>query len=581
MKHYSILFIVVLGMAPKLLAQVPQIEKDALIALYNATDGDNWTDNTNWLSEEPVDTWFGIAVSGERVTGIQLYGNNLTGNIPEEIDDLSKLTLLGFYDNQLSGIIPSELSNLVDLEHLDLDGNQLSGSVPPSFQNFNKLKQLFLGSNQLTGSIPLEIGEMTSLEYLDLGINKLTGSIPVELGLLTNLVYLSMGNNNFNGPLPDELATLSKLEILYLSWAGLTGQIPSSLGQLTVLKHLDLGGNNFSGEIPIEITGILSLERLYLNNNDLTGNIPSEFGSLTSLKSLHLDHNNISGAIPGELGSLSELDDIRLNNNQLEGSVPAELGSLVKMRILNINHNQLSGEVPTSFSSLVNLESVRIESNQLTGLPDLSANPSLSNFVISDNNLTFEDIEANIGISGIVYSPQNNIPGPEMIFRDLGQPLQISFQVGGSANEYQWVKDDVDIIGEISDNLIIANTTLQDEGTYYLRITNTLVPDLTLLTEDIVVEIGAILTGINPLDNREVEIYPVPAQERLFINMDDPFNGTLLIRVIDVSGKEWKRKKVQKTDRPTQLDVSQLRDGIYTVILQMEEKVFVKKIVKQ
>ena len=28
-------------------------ERDALVALYNSTDGDNWTENTNWLVGDP------------------------------------------------------------------------------------------------------------------------------------------------------------------------------------------------------------------------------------------------------------------------------------------------------------------------------------------------------------------------------------------------------------------------------------------------------------------------------------------------------------------------------------------------
>ena len=35
-------------------------DRDALIAFYNATDGPNWTDNTNWCSDEPLDTWYGV-----------------------------------------------------------------------------------------------------------------------------------------------------------------------------------------------------------------------------------------------------------------------------------------------------------------------------------------------------------------------------------------------------------------------------------------------------------------------------------------------------------------------------------------
>ena len=42
-------------------AQVQQIERDALIALYNLTDVANWTDNTGWLGEAGTEcSWFGV-----------------------------------------------------------------------------------------------------------------------------------------------------------------------------------------------------------------------------------------------------------------------------------------------------------------------------------------------------------------------------------------------------------------------------------------------------------------------------------------------------------------------------------------
>jgi hypothetical protein len=58
---------------------VPQAEADALIALYNATNGDSWTNNTNWLVDTTVGDWFGVTVAGGHVTEIDLNNNNLDG----------------------------------------------------------------------------------------------------------------------------------------------------------------------------------------------------------------------------------------------------------------------------------------------------------------------------------------------------------------------------------------------------------------------------------------------------------------------------------------------------------------------
>ena len=76
------------------------IDRDALVALYNATDGANWTDNTNWLSDEPLGDWHGVTTDDQgRVTELDFRGNQLSGTIPPELGNLSSLTELSLvYD---------------------------------------------------------------------------------------------------------------------------------------------------------------------------------------------------------------------------------------------------------------------------------------------------------------------------------------------------------------------------------------------------------------------------------------------------------------------------------------------------
>jgi hypothetical protein len=51
----------------------------ALVALYNATDGQNWVNNTNWLVPgQPINVWAGVTASPTgRVTTLDLTGYNL------------------------------------------------------------------------------------------------------------------------------------------------------------------------------------------------------------------------------------------------------------------------------------------------------------------------------------------------------------------------------------------------------------------------------------------------------------------------------------------------------------------------
>lgn len=72
----------------------------ALVALYHATDGDNWTRNDNWLIGS-MDTWYGVTLSGERVYNLRLDKNNLTGGVPTEINNLSKLIYFDFSGNNI------------------------------------------------------------------------------------------------------------------------------------------------------------------------------------------------------------------------------------------------------------------------------------------------------------------------------------------------------------------------------------------------------------------------------------------------------------------------------------------------
>ncbi len=148
----------------------PSTDRAALVALYNATDGPNWANNTNWLSNEPIGEWHGVTVdSGGNVTRLDLGDNRLTGTIPEELGNLSSLTYLDLLGNQLTGEIPSDLGSLSNLEGLHVSENQLTGPIPPGLGGLSNLQGLYLNDNSgLSGPLPGSFTGLTSLTYLDL-----------------------------------------------------------------------------------------------------------------------------------------------------------------------------------------------------------------------------------------------------------------------------------------------------------------------------------------------------------------------------------------------------------------------------
>ena len=142
-------------------------DRAALAALYNATNGSSWQDDTNWLSNRPLGEWHGISTDADgRVTELSLGSNQLSGPIPSELGNLANLDTLVLDSNQLSGPIPSELGNFANLLGLWLDDNQLSGPIPSELDNLANLDTLSLYDNQLSESIPSELGNLANLEYL-------------------------------------------------------------------------------------------------------------------------------------------------------------------------------------------------------------------------------------------------------------------------------------------------------------------------------------------------------------------------------------------------------------------------------
>ncbi|KAD5961722.1 hypothetical protein E3N88_13195 [Mikania micrantha] len=132
---------------------------------------------------------------------ISVSKNNFGSKDPDEmnfIDSLkncTKLLTLDLLDCKFQGVIPWSIGNLSSqLNFLNLYGNQLHGNLPTSIGNLVGLETL-----SLRGVIPVGLGDCVSLLRLSLQGNLFQGEVPT-LGVFTNKsAFFVMGNNRLCG----------------------------------------------------------------------------------------------------------------------------------------------------------------------------------------------------------------------------------------------------------------------------------------------------------------------------------------------------------------------------------------------
>lgn len=365
------------SVAPNLAPQCTHPDYAALVALYNSTDGPNWTDNSGWadgaagIDCDPCG-WYGVSCDeNDRVICIDLDGipdcsndaeggNNLIGILPTEFDALPFLEGLFLSENGLSGTIP-DFANLPNLTHFYCRSNGLDGSIP-DFSNLPNLSYFGCENNQLIGNIP-DFLNLPNLGFFSCANNQLTGNIP-DFSNLSKLSYFGCEFNQLVGSIPD-FSNLPNLEVISCNNNQLSGEIPD-FSSLPALRVIFCGSNQLSGGIP-DFTDISNLELLFLDNNQLSGSIP-DFDNLTNLENLSCYNNQLSGIIPNFI-NLPNLKFFLCFNNQLSGSIP-DFTNLTNLELFSCFENQLSGSIP-DFSNSPNLQYFDAKSNQLSGcFPD-------------------------------------------------------------------------------------------------------------------------------------------------------------------------------------------------------------------
>ncbi|MCD7451672.1 hypothetical protein HAX54_012993 [Datura stramonium] len=140
----------------------PRLEtwgRDIMIYVEDSTDRStiSFQDNYAWVGAEFTTKYNTYSYEGsiaDFMFGIDLSCNQLSGEIPKELGNLTEIRALNLSHNHIAGTILSEFSYLQNIESLDLSYNNLTGMVPTQLLELTSLAVFNVAHNNLTGRTP-------------------------------------------------------------------------------------------------------------------------------------------------------------------------------------------------------------------------------------------------------------------------------------------------------------------------------------------------------------------------------------------------------------------------------------------
>ena len=522
---------------------ISNAERNALIALYNATDGEHWSQT--WDVEKDPKTWYGIKVKNSSVSEINLRGNVLKGNFPSNLSAFSKLEKLDLSSNQLEGEISSGISGITTLTRLDTSNNRLSGDPSLTLASLTNLEELSLGNNNFVLSdVNGFLQNFTKIKILDLSHFGLT-EVPQKISTYTNLEVLALANNTISGNF-GAISGLSKLTELDFSGNNLS-QIPSQISSVTSLKTLNLSNNLFAQNYSAPLSALTNLEWLSLENN-LIETFPTELAQLQHLVHLNFGRNKISGGI-SSLTSLQNLEQLFLNNNLFSGAFPTELLQLSRLQMLSLNSNNFTGSIPQNIPAITHIENNRFTESQI------------ENFW--PNQESKADFE---------YSPQR-YDEPTIVLAALGGSANLTQSLSGNDYQFAWFKTLDQNISVNTPNYLINPVELDDFDfytceAYFLKDFGQNYMEVSFFREPITLERTLATDEVSKLLN----IFPNPTKD--YLNISAKNIKVEFALIYDLSGKLL----LQTSDAT--INVKSFPTGTYLISIKTEKGIKTFKWIK-
>jgi len=447
-------------------------DRAALEALYNATDGEDWLKQENWVTNASLADWHGVVTdSAGRVTWLTLSGNGLQGILPAELGNLSELEYLGLADNQLKGPIPPELGDLVQLSGLFLQDNRLRGAIPGSFLQIEQLRVL-----DSSGNLGLCMPETAAFKEWTAQIAQVIGlsCADGDRSALKGLFEETGGSRwvDTSGWLGDtvldewfgvDIDSLGRVSALGLGENGLTGTLPEHVGELSALSILDVAGNRLTGELPRSLMD-LPLEQFRYSGTELCIPHDEEFQAWLQTLGQHegtgsnctpeaqrealiafykatdgsnwtRNDNWMTNAPIGDwlgvgVSRSGNVVSLNLGYNGLQGTIPPEIGILSNLLALSLNGNWgLTGPLPAELFELSGLRYLHLFRTGLAGPlpPEIGKLTELRELMLRYSGLG-GPIPAELGQLVKLQKlnmGQNDLSGP--IPRELGNLVDLEY----------------------------------------------------------------------------------------------------------------------------------------------------------
>eukprot|EP01104_Vermistella_antarctica_P007109 TRINITY_DN1784_c0_g1_i1.p1 TRINITY_DN1784_c0_g1~~TRINITY_DN1784_c0_g1_i1.p1 ORF type:complete len:1436 (-),score=219.60 TRINITY_DN1784_c0_g1_i1:255-4562(-) len=424
----------------------PVKERDALMAIYDATDGKHWQGNSSdkrWGTGWPCDLkkakyfeeqeiplpsvtmpfgasyiyWNGIYCYAEpgqtdgngTVAGLYAGSFGLDGKLPDVFEAFPNLRWMIMNVNSLRGRIPPSIAYLHHLAYLDFSHNGFT-SIPVKFQPYCHLIYLGLMSNRLE-KLPRSLVNCQILETVSLAYNEIESVTDVVPNCVT--VLYAIGNKIkklFGGGDCDRLQNMTAIDMRYNP----LGHISPSLQRMPSLQWVEFGWGQLSGHIDEYefFSNMSSLRGLGLAANEITGPFPAWTRRLKNIERLDFSDNQMGGPIQPDFFKPCDtivcespfriLSFVNISNNQFTGGLPPTLSAVQNLLVLDLSHNKFTGGLsefgtdsfdylfPT-FGGMINLLALDISHNEMSGdMPSILPVRRLQYMDMSHNYFTGE-----------------------------------------------------------------------------------------------------------------------------------------------------------------------------------------------